>query len=83
MYVTPPWANLSLLGNCLFFGSFLMIYRSSPKIWATFFHGKSSALLLIKMGWAKFCVIFSQTHLVALVQKNYQITMICFVFFLL
>jgi hypothetical protein len=34
--------------------------------WATFYHGKSYALILTKVVWAIFWVIFSQIHLVTL-----------------
>jgi hypothetical protein len=39
-------------------GQFFEKYRSSPNLLATFVHGKSYALILTKMGWATFWVIF-------------------------
>jgi hypothetical protein len=36
------------------FGTF---FQKWPKIWSTFFHGKSNAIILTKMGWATFWAI--------------------------
>jgi hypothetical protein len=42
----PGWANFRILGDCFLWPNI----KSSPKFWATFFHGKSSTLVLTKNG---------------------------------
>jgi hypothetical protein len=45
--------------------------KGSPKIWATFFQGKSYALSLTKKnGLGYFLGVFSETHLVTLLQSS-------------
>jgi hypothetical protein len=44
--------------------------RSRPKILATFFHGKSYALISTKMGWPTFWAICSQTRPVTLLRSQ-------------
>jgi hypothetical protein len=47
-------------GAIYFFGQFFNC-NSSPKVWATCYHGRSYTLIL---GWATFWATFSQIHLV-------------------
>jgi EamA domain-containing membrane protein RarD len=44
----------------------------AQQFWATFSHGLSYVLILTKFAWVKFWDIFSQMHLVTLVQQSYQ-----------
>jgi hypothetical protein len=54
-----------------YFVQFFFNYGSNHTFWAIFFHGKSYVLVLTKVDKATFFAIFSQTHLVTLVVKNF------------
>jgi hypothetical protein len=47
-------------------------YGSSPKFWASYFLSIDYVLILTKMGWVTFWMIFSQTRLFTLVTKPVQ-----------
>jgi hypothetical protein len=49
----------------IYFGQFFLMIEVA-RFGNTFFHEKGCALILTKMGWASFWVIFSQVHLVTL-----------------
>jgi hypothetical protein len=62
--------EFSPIGRFFYFWQFFENLRSSLNIWATLFCGKFSAIFLTKTGRATFWVIFSQTHLVTLVDGH-------------
>jgi hypothetical protein len=51
------WANLRPIGKL----------QTLPKFLGYFFHSEEYSIILLKMCWARFRAIFSQTHLVTMV----------------
>jgi hypothetical protein len=65
---TPDLAYFRILGDCRKF--FLENYSSGPFWEATLFHRNKFCMDFVKkMAWATFWAIFTQTHLVTLVQS--------------
>jgi hypothetical protein len=47
----PEWSKFRLLGDCLLFAGFLIMYSSYPNFWTTsFFNGKRQVLILTNNG---------------------------------
>jgi hypothetical protein len=55
-------------GKIVYFGQPFVNDRSSPNSWATFSTAKV-VHVLGKMGWAAFCAMVSQNHLVTLAEN--------------
>jgi hypothetical protein len=51
------------------FWQFFKNYRRRANFWTTFTRHTSDEFILATMGWATFWATFSQTHLVALVDR--------------
>jgi hypothetical protein len=61
----PDWVNFRPTGDCLF-GQWLGNNRSSPHYGQLYCSVKLICINRVKMDWATFWAIFSQTHLVTL-----------------
>jgi hypothetical protein len=62
-------AQFSPFGRLFSLGRFLKCLSCS-KFWDSFLHRRSYELILTKKGWAKVWALFSQTHLVTLLETE-------------